>query len=120
MRSCACPGGLETDARYHHQYYNEPGYEQGRGSVHHRVASDKYNAGQRYNTLRHALLPALTHPPKVFEPVIKQHFKLKASAISWTIQTWASSAPPDDPIHGARDRVLRELANYRETEVLTL
>ena len=52
-------------------YFNEPGYETSRASAQGKASNDAYNKSQQYNTLQHAVLPALKQPDPCFAGVIR-------------------------------------------------
>eukprot|EP00271_Cylindrocystis_brebissonii_P003413 TRINITY_DN14369_c0_g1_i2.p1 TRINITY_DN14369_c0_g1~~TRINITY_DN14369_c0_g1_i2.p1 ORF type:complete len:898 (-),score=124.65 TRINITY_DN14369_c0_g1_i2:521-3115(-) len=70
-------------------YYNEPGFADHINTP----LSDKYNAPLRTHTLRHALLPAITHPPAPFADLLKVFFHHKAEEIKTQCKAWADMAP---------------------------
>jgi len=86
-------------------YFNEPGYEKGRGTKHHDKASERYSANIRRFTLQHAVLDVLQQAAKTiqsrdesvnffqypeFRQVIVRHFAVKAEAVEEMLQEWTA------------------------------
>lgn len=65
-------------------YYNEPGFDESPD----KGECEEYSQQQRFNTIRHALLPSLRSPPPHFAPVLKEHFARKRGQILETCQSW--------------------------------
>lgn len=69
-------------------YYNEPGYESRESTK----ESELYNQDVRLNAMKHALLAPLKNPPRAFQDVIKEHFKLKKGEIVHQVDDWINRA----------------------------
>jgi ubiquitin-protein ligase len=85
-------------------YYNEPGYESGRGTKHHDAASEKYNVNIRRFTLQHCIAQPLAgavktiqtpganyHDYPEFAVAVTRHFAVKAAAMEAQLQEWTAS-----------------------------
>jgi baculoviral IAP repeat-containing protein 6 len=69
-------------------YYNEPGYESRQSTR----EAELYNQNVRLNAMKHALLAPLKNPPRAFQDVIKEHFKLKKGEIVQQVDDWINRA----------------------------
>jgi hypothetical protein len=69
-------------------YFNEPGYERSIGSEQGIKSSEAYNKTVQYNTLCWAMIDMLKNPPKGFEDVIRNHFKLKKAHVMNVVHEW--------------------------------
>ncbi|KAI8823253.1 ubiquitin-conjugating enzyme/RWD-like protein [Chytriomyces cf. hyalinus JEL632] len=77
-------------------YFNEPGFDVGRsGGIH--SASESYNRRVELDTVRHAILEPLKHPPQYagFDKVIRAHFYLVQERIKKQVRVWADKATKD-------------------------
>jgi ubiquitin-protein ligase len=83
-------------------YYNEPGVEkeQGtdRGLRNQRVAENGGYERLRVGTVQWAMLDMLKNPPKGFEAVVQEHFRLKRPHIVETCQQWLKEASDDGTV----------------------
>lgn len=94
-------------------YFNEPGYESGRGARHHQTASDKYSANIRRYTLQYCIAEPLAqtvqtiqscdqatiggaaaadnyHKYPEFAIVVMRHYAVRAGAIATQLQEWTT------------------------------
>jgi hypothetical protein len=74
-------------------YFNEPGYEDSYNTKSGHDASREYNHSVRLNCMKWAMIDILDNPPRGFEDVIHDHFKLKAKHIKNICSKWISEAP---------------------------
>ena len=69
-------------------YFNEPGYEQSRGTPSGTQRSQEYNANITQATARWAILEQLRNPPPCFKKVILKHFFLKKELVLEICENW--------------------------------
>ena len=69
-------------------YFNEPGYEQSRGTPSGTQRSQEYNANITQATARWAILEQLRNPPPCFKKVILRHFSLKKDLVLEICENW--------------------------------
>lgn len=69
-------------------FFNEPGYEIMINKELGQKSSDEYNKKVQYDTLCWAMVDVLKNPPKGFEEVINNHFKMKKAHIMETVYNW--------------------------------
>lgn len=69
-------------------YFNEPGYEQSRGTPSGTQRSQEYNANIAQATARWAILEQLRNPPPCFKKVILKHFFLKKELVLEICDNW--------------------------------
>ncbi len=69
-------------------WFNEPGFESQIGTPSGQAQSDKYNAVQRRNTTKYAILEALKSPYNEFKVAIQAHFRLKRCAVEKCMRDW--------------------------------
>ena len=69
-------------------YFNEPGYEQSRGTPSGTQRSQEYNANITQATARWAILEQLRNPPPCFKKVILKHFSLKKDLVLEICENW--------------------------------
>jgi len=77
-------------------YFNEPGYERNMNSDYGKNESIKYNQSVQYNTLSWAMVDMLKNPPKGFEEVVLNHFKIKKEYILKTVKDWLINIPSNN------------------------
>ena len=91
-------------------YFNEPGYEKSIDSENGKIASNSYNKSIQYNTVCFAMIDILKNPPKEFENVIKNHFKLKRDHIKKETNEWLiNSTKTKDNLFNKKYQELVEL-----------
>jgi ubiquitin-protein ligase len=73
-------------------YFNEPGYERTINTDSGKKSSLTYNKAIKYNTLCYAMVDMLKNPPRGFEHIIKNHFKLKKQHILDETKLWLSES----------------------------
>jgi baculoviral IAP repeat-containing protein 6 len=73
-------------------YFNEPGYEHNINTEQGKRDSSKYNQGVQYNTLCWAMVDMIKNPPKGFEDIIRNHFRMKKSHIMNTVHEWLKNS----------------------------
>jgi baculoviral IAP repeat-containing protein 6 len=73
-------------------FFNEPGYEQERGTPSGDRRSTAYNLPLRESTLKHAMIGMLKQPPPELADVIRDHFRLKRSLIAAQTAQWLREA----------------------------
>ena len=76
-------------------YFNEPGYEQERGTPRGDAHSASYNVPLREATLKHAMIGQLKQPPPELADVIREHFRLKRPLIAAQCAQWLREARAD-------------------------
>lgn len=69
-------------------WFNEPGRE----GVKDIASSERYNRQMQRDTLLHAVLPALTHPPAEFADVLRQHYTMKQAELTAQCEAWAHAS----------------------------
>ena len=62
-------------------YFNEPGYEDRRGTDVGTKRSNDYNQRTRMHTMRWAILEQLRDPLRTFADVVRAHYRLRAQAV---------------------------------------
>jgi len=73
-------------------YFNEPGYERDIGTSHGRTASRNYNTNIREGCVRFAMIDQLRNPPRGFEDIIRNHFRLRKKAILNEFKKWTDDS----------------------------
>jgi len=73
-------------------YFNEPGYEKIMNTPQGDAKSKKYNSNIQSENIRWAMIDQIQNPPKGYEEVVKQHFKIKKNDIITLVDKWASSS----------------------------
>ena len=71
-------------------YFNEPGYQNDRGTPRGDSANAAYNAQQRYKTVELAMLNQLKKPTPEFADAIGCHFTLRKQAIMSMVHQWST------------------------------
>ena len=82
-------------------YFNEPGYERGRGTAAGKKQSDIYNQNLYAQTLQYAVLDMLQNGESnypEFYPVIQRHFRYHGDFLRQKMQDWANEAPAVRPL----------------------
>jgi ubiquitin-protein ligase len=69
-------------------FCNEPGHEEYQKSPEGRKRIEDYNQTIIHHTVQLAILETLEHPPKGFEDVVRDHFKLKKASVISTCAAW--------------------------------
>jgi len=69
-------------------YFNEPGYEQDRGTAHGEALRNAYNERIRVATVNHAMVGMLREPPQGMEALVKAHFTLLRGRIMQECKGW--------------------------------
>jgi ubiquitin-protein ligase len=62
-------------------YFNEPGYEKEINTPRGNLNNKKYNNNTYINTLKWAIINQIKNPPKGYEDVVKEHFRIKKDDI---------------------------------------
>nr|XP_018902066.1 PREDICTED: baculoviral IAP repeat-containing protein 6-like isoform X1 [Bemisia tabaci]XP_018902067.1 PREDICTED: baculoviral IAP repeat-containing protein 6-like isoform X1 [Bemisia tabaci] len=103
-------------------YFNEPGYENSRGTSNGTRRSNSYNANIRKATLKWAMVEQLKKPSPCFKTVIQSHFYLKRDEISLQVEKWITEIESDKYIKTSTDTVrsLRQLLTQLQTEISKL
>lgn len=73
-------------------YFNEPGYEKIMNTPQGDAKSKKYNSNIQYENIRWAMIDQIQNPPKGYEEVVKQHFKIKKNDIITLVDKWAAES----------------------------
>jgi ubiquitin-protein ligase len=73
-------------------YFNEPSYEQQRGTAAGKRASEQYSAKLRLHTLRHAIVAQLRTPPRGFEAAVHQYARTMAPLLREQAHVWREEA----------------------------
>ena len=71
-------------------YFNEPGYQNSRGTPLGTIANEEYNAHQRYKTVELAMVDPLKKPTPEFATVIQQHFWMRKIPILNMVKEWST------------------------------
>ena len=71
-------------------YFNEPGYEQSRGTANGTQRSQEYNANITQATARWAILEQMKNPPPCFKKVIMKHFYIKKDCVVEICESWVT------------------------------
>lgn len=91
-------------------YFNEPGYEQERGTPTGDQNNRLYNQQIREATLQHAILGQLRNPsPGVFGDVIRAHFYLQREPLLQMCRRWLEEAKTRNTHYQRMDRLLNQL-----------
>jgi ubiquitin-protein ligase len=72
-------------------YFNEPGYEREINTEKGKIKSDNYNDNIKVQNIKWAMTNQILNPPKDFEEVVKEHFRLKKDNIIKTTQEWENN-----------------------------
>ncbi|KAL4444357.1 hypothetical protein ABPG75_012094 [Micractinium tetrahymenae] len=67
-------------------WYNEPGYEQRADDAN----SNRYSAQLMPQTIKWAMLDQLQHGPEYFQPVIREHFRLRGNYLLENCRRWVA------------------------------
>ncbi|GBG25451.1 Ubiquitin-conjugating enzyme E2 Z [Hondaea fermentalgiana] len=82
-------------------YFNEPGAEVEWGTARGRRARRLHTNGGyeklRESTIRHAIIAQILDPPRFFEDLVREHFRLKRNHIQTTVQGWVAEAEEFGP-----------------------
>lgn len=73
-------------------YFNEPSYENERGTPDGEKRNEAYMSVVRYGNVKFAMLGQLKNPSKGFETMIKWHFYVKKEEILQTVHKWVERA----------------------------
>ena len=69
-------------------YFNEPGYQNTRGTPVGDAANAAYNSEQRYKTVELSMVDAIKKPTPEFAAVIHEHFTLRQETILTLVREW--------------------------------
>jgi baculoviral IAP repeat-containing protein 6 len=69
-------------------YFNEPGYEASMGTPVGDKASKAYNQERQKATVRWAIIEMLQNPPRPFEKVVRNHFKMSKDRVMKNCKEW--------------------------------
>ncbi len=94
-------------------YFNEPGYENMRGTREGEISSKKYNEHIRIETIKLGMLSYLDSSPPEFKSLIESHFKLKKDTILNTLEKWKSESL-------SSSKVYEDLIENFKTKIETL
>lgn len=98
-------------------YFNEPGYESSRKSMHGKRASEEYNKAIRSATLQHAIYGALLNPHWLFKDVLKTHFALKREEIINQCSAWSGSGNWQNAIRAELDKLSQDVSGSSSSQV---
>ena len=73
-------------------YFNEPGYERIMNTLEGDTKSFEYNEEIRYYTIEWAIINNIINPPKEYQDVIIQHFKIKKDDILNNVKKWVDES----------------------------
>jgi baculoviral IAP repeat-containing protein 6 len=74
-------------------YFNEPGFQNTKGTAQGDVSSNAYNTNIRYYTLKHAVREMIESPPAEFATACTEHFKALWSCLREEYATWITREP---------------------------
>lgn len=77
-------------------YFNEPGYEYEMNTELGKKNSIEYNKSISYNTICWGMIDMIKNPPKYFEPIVTNHFKLKKDHIIKETGEWLQNISSND------------------------
>lgn len=83
---------IQTQLLSSDPYFNEPGHERMASTSAGVEASRRYNISRRLDTLRHATLAPLLHPPEGFVDVVRLYFELSRQRILVQAKRWVIEA----------------------------
>jgi ubiquitin-protein ligase len=73
-------------------YFNEPGYQRSINTPEGKQKSKDYNENIRLQTINFGIIDQIINPPKFYEEVVVQHFRLKKDDIINTVTKWVDEA----------------------------
>uniref|UniRef100_A0A8D8CH63 Baculoviral IAP repeat-containing protein 6 n=1 Tax=Culex pipiens TaxID=7175 RepID=A0A8D8CH63_CULPI len=94
-------------------YFNEPGFEQRRGSPSGTQASVEYNRNIRLATVQHAMIDQIRSPCPCFKEIIHAHFYLKRDEIRVQVDKWLSESNSRAALQQPCRVLLEELAKLQ-------
>jgi ubiquitin-protein ligase len=84
-------------------YFNEPGYEKSMNTPDGKSKSNHYNYEKQPHTIKYAMTDMIKNPPKGFEEVVTNHFKIKKDEIINKTLIWQQNNPK---VQNNRDELL--------------
>lgn len=108
---------IQTQLLVTEPYFNEPGYDQTKGTFAGREGSKRYNCVLRLATLRHAIIGYLREPPNGFAEVSKRHFSMSRKRIVVQAKRWMLEAKGTS-LFGRFERAYADIITLLDTECM--
>jgi ubiquitin-protein ligase len=106
---------IQTQLLVTEPYFNEPGYDQTKGTFAGREGSKRYNSVLRLATLRHAIIGYLRDPPNGFAEVAKRHFSMSRKRIVVQAKRWMLEAK-GTPLFARFEKAYADIVTLLNTE----
>ena len=86
-------------------YFNEPGYQNSQGTERGIKESEKYNDNIKIQNIKYGIIGMIKNPPKDFQDVIINHYKLRMEDIKDNILKWIIESKNPKPLENLLKQV---------------